>query len=390
MRQISNFSENASIHVVGTRGANDVHFILSPGRQSAADIDVQAVWGGDGVTIFDEDDWWFVLTDEVYVYDYEDNLFDDWFVHDLSLHCIPFLPISGSDPPWQRGYAPAASGFSPPPLSTTGTFDQTPTYVPDRFLEREIDTHSYLFGRFVRTKHFISVRADAMHTGDLPESEMLPLLPIWKEEIELVWSGKKTGVAVPPSLRSGTNLLFEIDWLNTTDGTEATSAGHGEDHYTVLVSDKDQRESMFTWNKFTSLSTAAHEYGHFIGLDDGYVYDGELPWFRRAVQANQIPIADPNIRDFLTGFGKPLYPWVVFQGLWNKERVEQRVANFKLQSSGVNTCCVRSNRDIMEGRGSQLITPCMITAIDKMYHKKMNPSGVHETQPICWNERLFK
>lgn len=290
MAKVVNRTRNASVQVYGTDTAAgaDTVFELPPGRQTADTFvarEVRAIPGG--AEIFRSQDWWAIHTDYVFVDMFDDGVFWD----DLSLHCVPFAAGGAR---WNPGSTPAAAnaardalGLTPGPALLRATLEH-PAGPNDGEL-KAIPKADFAFGIQSRTTigdvTYISVRFDVSEHRTLNSSERQDLADgvpqaRWKKHIEDVWAR-----AVPSGVRS---IKCEADWSGRCP------------HYTIRV--HPNRTPMgfprtYTgWNieldpASETLPVCAHEFGHHLGLDDGYVIDLEVPYL----------IDDPQITALLNG-----------------------------------------------------------------------------------------
>lgn len=83
-------------------------------------------------------------------------------------------------------------------------------------------------------------------------TSMAVLQARWEAGILAKWSNQL------PCSGGATNLTFAVQWVTTNE------------HQTVTVKPRSGRENMNTWYEETDGNTAAHEFGHMLGMVDEY------------------------------------------------------------------------------------------------------------------------
>lgn len=309
--------------------------------------------------IFDSEDWWEVLTDEVYIYD-----FGLW---DTSLHCVP--PVAG-----QRGYKPYDSSLITIPLDDALTM--TEPGPPPGPRDGELDSTHPRFGKFVRTGKYISVRIKPHRSPYVKQDDLDDQLAIWKAKIESIWND-----AAVPMTSTGTKLVFECDWVDANS------------HYRIVVFETTERASMYHWSLdmddepdptgvssgVDNLITCAHEFGHYLGLDDGYLYSFELPYLENAAFMKDSRLKGKKLT--LDGF---------FNNLWSKYPLYEARANERINNGECQTqidMMTRGNFIFTNAapRPNPRIPQDQIEIIDQLDSTKE-----HKTQSLCWRVEHFR
>lgn len=375
MTTIINRSQCA-LEIFGTNSGTPVRWIL-PGPDQKTGKDHQtnsaafnciALRGTDGVDVFGVSDWWQVFTDEVYVY--------DWGTDSVTLHCLPVRPGPAGQPS-----LPGYELIDDPDSVVTVALDpdlQLAEEAPARSpKDGEINSSDLLFGRFVRTGRHIAVRLRTVLASTVAEMDANTRKGKWKKKIEDVWNA---GAAAT----SGTQFQFECDWSPPMQFLASPV------HYSLMIFDSvpfgswGVRNSMFVWsldmddatdsqgNVHADVAfTSAHEFGHFLGLTDGYLRDGELPYLNDLLKGNQ----DLN--------GKSIaYPWyapLLKYGLGNSDRALKRSKNRIADGAALN---------IMARNAPHLVTQDLTDVIDKTVDRKTSDVP-HVTQPLYWRPNMF-
>ena len=318
---------------------------------TAATFDCQALRAPDGssIDVFGSEDWWHVLTAEAYAYDFGSS--------NVSLHCVPLNP-------GQPGYQKFDSSTITIPVDNSLLLTQPGPLGPR---DGELDSPHPLFGKFVRTDNYISVRINPCRSDSVSEAELDAQLAIWKPKIEQVWNSA-------PKSSSGTKFVFECDWVNASE------------HYKITVYNTIPRALMFMWSldmddrtdptggpSVDNLITCAHEFGHFLGLTDGYVRDGELPWL--------IDLIKTKLKGKRLTFYSPL-TYIAALMFSNKERAEDRE---KRECTGDIDMMTRQTR-FKNGKPvpNPNIPPGHIDVIDRV------GTSDYKTQDLCWRSELFE
>ena len=309
--------------------------------------------------VFDSEDWWELLTADVVAYDYGDN--------NVSLHGVPLCRPGGAGTPSVPSYRRFDESLITIPLDTSVDLtDPVPAAGPR---DGEIDSDHPLYGKFVRTGQNISVRVRAYRGVDVSDLELADQLAIWKPKIEEVWN------SAPPPTSGGGKFEFECDWVQQNQ------------HYSITVEPASLfRANMFMWSldmddrsdptggpSIDNLITSAHEFGHFLGLTDGYIRWGEYPWMKEFIKKN---LKNKQTVFFLARFTQSMFS--------NKERAEDRMSRacplgpvdmMTWQTRISNTGKPIQNRNIPTS---------LVDTIDA------TANGIpHKTQPLCWQEILF-
>jgi hypothetical protein len=242
-------------------------FRLEPGKQTADDFEAVAVravpWSLSEV--FDSGDWWEVFTNETYVYAWG----PDWPPgRNLILHCVPFKRETGVAR-ILPGYAPAPEGLVHE-LELSPAAQRDPVH-PTTDRDGEIRTSHYVFGKFVRTRQYITVRLAAHGVGlSAPLKETTSR---WKLAIESTWN-----TSLKPD-GSEHALEFECDWESPSP------------HFRIGVAPANSglRANFHLFFEDCSDEVVAHEFGHYLGFTDYYVYHGEVPKLADRIQMDLAP-----------------------------------------------------------------------------------------------------
>jgi len=136
---------------------------------------------------------------------------------------------------------------------------------------------------------------------------------------------------------------------------------------------------MFVWSldmdADNKLIRCAHEFGHFLGLTDGYIRDGELPWLIDFIKNN------PKLKGKKTFFFSPL-TYLAAPLFSNKERAEDRQ---KRECTGVTDMMTSSW--IIQDRAripNGTIPQAHVDVVDSV------GTGGYKTQDLCWRPGLFE
>lgn len=256
----------ATMDVLVSTAAGDRIIFLEPGQQNNAAVTPRAVRPSSNFDrLMGGNDWLEILTEMAVIYDFKSIATTNAFVPitHSSLHCLPFSPL---------GQGPFAPGYRELAIAPTAPAHEPPQPVEQATVADARDGEFNMpgqpfFGKYVRTKlhdgkTYISVRLQ-LRRFDVTPKELETIQAEWKLEIETVWNlGAKSS--------TGQEYRFEVEWNRQLP------------HSTVYVFKHSDRPSMFTWSldmgkgNFVS-PVAAHEYGHHLGLSDGYHYQGEIP-----------------------------------------------------------------------------------------------------------------
>lgn len=277
-KRVVNRTRNASVQVYGTDTASgvDTVFELPPGRQTADTFDAREVRATPGgAEIFRSEDWWAIHTQYAFVDMFDDGVFWD----DLSLHCVPFVAGGAR---WNPGYtevkvpnhARDTLADKPGPALLRATLEH-PAGPYDGELSA-IEDAPFEFGIQSRTTigndTYISVRFDVAGHNTLNSSERQDLAngvpqARWKKHMEDVWARAVSA--------GGRSIVCEADWSGRCP------------HYTIRIH-PDRTKLGFPktykgWNieldpAGETLPICAHEFGHHLGLDDGYIIELEIPY----------------------------------------------------------------------------------------------------------------
>jgi hypothetical protein len=168
-----------------------------------------------------------------------------------------------------RKYAGITSGFSVVGdifgvSSITGT-----SSLRSKLEDMAREEHSFgmsecIFGwtaAFRQTWTHIRIRIRLNPDAGIPAATMTNLRTAWRTGIVNTWSdqwgcGHSGELSCP--------LTFEVEWVNTGQ------------HHTVRVQPGPAETVMTTWDTADGGGTAAHEYGHMLGLVDEYT-DARCP-----------------------------------------------------------------------------------------------------------------
>ncbi len=352
---------DAALEMFGVRSGTDERAILPPGKQSADDFDVLAVRApeDDFTKVFEEDHWWAILTDEAHVYEYSDWT---WLINtNLTLHCIP--PRPGA-----HGFAP---GYQIPSDTLQTAIDAT-DLDPDLIRHRdpanaqdakdnELDSEHALFGKFVRTRNFISVRLELVPHAGVDPATLNDQKRTWKETIEQVWNASAV-----PSSSTGVKYVFECDWTQQSE------------HYSVdIYQSIPWRASMFMWPVDLDRHVSAHEYGHYLGLADSYLYDGELPHLKSTIA--KLPKFKHRAETMKTVYSL----WTNLASLWpsNSERAQDRETNGQWTGGQVD---MMWRSKLSPTVPNTKITTNLIDTIERV------GDADFDTQDLFWRERDFE
>ena len=269
------------VEVFGEVGNTPKRWMLEPGQMTHSTFDCIAVRATQWGTIFETTAWKKLLRPEAVVYTFEEN----FLVDDLSLHCFPYEAI----PPFPRGYETISEGMITVDLDPSFSLGQLAPalgphdgefYREDAPNADELAGGNYFnrrFGRFVRTGPYISVRVqlDAFFTID--EALLNQKITEWKKTIETVWNTPILPHGTDPSLHIEMDYSAELEHYSVFIPNTAIAAvsdffgsGASYTYWPLNMTDKYPKKS-------------AHEFGHFLGLQDEYLYDGELPHLASAI-----------------------------------------------------------------------------------------------------------
>ncbi|WPD24946.1 MAG: hypothetical protein SD837_10345 [Candidatus Electrothrix scaldis] len=307
-KQIINRS-NAIMRVLANIAGAEKIILLHPGMQTTAAVEPIAVTASPFGELMSSHDWFEILTDKAFVYTWTKHLDHDPSDHS-SLHCVPFIPM-GSTGPFDGGYRLLTSSPDAPVDENPANVEKAPD-ADSKDGEFNMPDQPF-FGTYVRTSlgsdTYITVRL-WLKKLFVSKSDIEEIKPFWKKEIETIWN------AAPVS-STGKKYHFEVDWTNLTS------------HSTVFVWDIFNRSNMFFWAlKKSVIHTAAHEFGHHLGLSDGYFYQGEIP----DVAEEMIKLI-PHYKDKTISFNFSTILWHAFGlNLITKNRAKERIANGELKT----------------------------------------------------------
>ncbi|WZP00301.1 hypothetical protein EP7_001930 [Isosphaeraceae bacterium EP7] len=356
MAQVVNRSSHV-IEVYGTETASGTarRWILAPGKQTQATFNCSELRAGDefGLEVFGSKDWWKVLTDYVFIYPPHGG--DGFFTQDMTLHCVPFLPRSESAPPWRRGYEVSPADATRDGTPVTDPLDRVSEFpiTEDELGVKEGELDSvlsgaagfYAFGLQTRTWKrddlYITVRLTADPSSSLSDDERKRLegpvggptqLDVWKEKIETVWATAVGG-------SNGKTLHVECDWVESGGHYNIDIVTAGGSLFRRIVA----KSTMEWWAIDIDDSTTtrdrvhvtAHEFGHHLGLDDGYYLQYEIPHLESDPVVQKFLADDANVKSLSNdptrerkteGFWGGFLSLPGFYQLFGRpERVDQRV-----------------------------------------------------------------
>jgi hypothetical protein len=124
--------------------------------------------------------------------------------------------------------------------------------------ERSFPVAECIYGWWAGWQQFWShvvVRIRLVPDASIAPAALTAAMAVWKNSIETAWSNRFS--CVRPGERA-CPLTFEVDWV---------TAGW---HHSVVVSPGAGNENMGRWFISTAGGTAAHEFGHMLGLPDEY------------------------------------------------------------------------------------------------------------------------
>lgn len=284
----------SSLEVFGDVGGGVMkRFALFPGNITDSVMDCIAVKAMEAGRIFESMGWWRLMRKETTAYRIERS--GRTFIEDLSLHGIPYGP-EPPNPPFSPGYEPLPDSAitapleeildlqhdAPSPGPFDGEFDRDKEANADD-LAGGIPMNRW-FGRYVRTGQFISVRVNINAFPTIADNDLEVQMDEWKETIERTWNTNHQ-----PNNGTEDPLRIEIDYSDESA------------HYSVFVPNKlvntvtsffGGRASMFYWpldldddsnGNENVYKNSAHEFGHFLGLQDEYLWEGETPYLMHFV-----------------------------------------------------------------------------------------------------------
>jgi hypothetical protein len=262
--------------VLVSTGAGDRIIQLEPGQQNNGTVTPRAVRPRSNFDrLMGGNHWLEIFTDIAVIY-HSEYAEENRFNSRTSLHCVPFVPVGTG--PFTTGY----QLLSPEPNALDHSDPQPVEDAPaadskDGEFDMGAQSGNLLlpFGEYVRTKvkvggtTYISVRLN-LRRLDTSKAQLQSIKPTWKHEIESIWNSA-------PISSTGQKYLFEVDWTDR----ESHSSVFVRDTFEFFWED-GQRDSMFLWSLGMGTGNfptkvAAHEYGHHLGLGDGYHYQGEFP-----------------------------------------------------------------------------------------------------------------
>ncbi len=269
------------VEVFGTVGGAPQRWMLPPGHATDASFECTAVRATEGGTLFNSTDWWEPLCTQAVIYTFEENRFSR---DDLSMHNFPFLPFAGTvtagalSPLWDPGYRKLANPdttitipldpnlalYEVAPDPSLPELEYCRSRDPDHAHQSDGIKFNEQFGCYVRTGAWISVRLLVLAFPTLKQEKVDIAAEEWKAAIELAWNQGYVPIGI------GEPLKIEVEFTPNLP------------HYAVYVPPKFNfwRASYFFWPIDMDQGgrlTSAHEFGHHLGLQDEYVYEGELP-----------------------------------------------------------------------------------------------------------------
>jgi hypothetical protein len=347
---------------VETDSATKRRVLLPPGRQSADGFNVRALRAPEGgsVEIFEEEEWWAVHTPEVHLYEFTPLSWS--FTKNVTLHCIPPQPGANG---FARGYEkpsqPLKDEIDAVVFDPSLNLHREPE-TPQGAKDNELNSTHKLFGKFVRTGSHICVRLDLTRLFGVHASTLEDQKHIWKQTIEEVWNAAPTTKT----------FTFECDFTDKSA------------HYTVRIVESlpsKLRASMFIWPIDLHPHVAAHEYGHYLGLTDSYLYDGELPHLMKDVIATL-----PKFKNKAASMETLYSLWTNLARLWpsNEERAKKRLRpppdGGKWTSGDVDIMW----SSFIDGTANRTITPNLVKTIDRV------GDADFDTQDLFWRESDFE
>lgn len=312
-KQIINRSMATVRVFVNIAGSNKI-IILPPGMQTAPIVEPIAVAAMPFGELMESRNWFKILTEKAVIYTWIKNS-----EHDLSdyssLHCVPFIK-DNSTGIFNTGYHLFSSPASDILVDENPANVENVSTVDPKDGEFNMPDQPF-FGAYVRTSIgddiYITVRLWLKRLL-IDENELEAVKPVWKKDIESVWNdGDESS--------THKKYHFEVDW---TDGSS---------HSVVFATNCIfSRSNMFLWvvkkdSETEKKHMAAHEYGHHLGLSDGYLYHGEFPY----LEEKMIELMPDIYKGKTISMTFETYFWQRVGGLMIKKRVEERITNGELK-----------------------------------------------------------
>ena len=134
---------------------------------------------------------------------------------------------------------------------------------------------------------------------------------------------------------------------------------------------------MFMWPIDLHQHVSAHECGHYLGLTDSYLYDGEIPHLTKLIA--KLPKFKNKVESMRT-----LYSiWTNLARFWpsNEDRADDRVKNGEWTSGNIDIMWASRFAGNIPNRK---ITPDLIDTIDSV------GDADFDTQDLFWREVDFE